>query len=354
MRTFLIILGIVVLLVIARLSVFTVGPTEYVYLTQFGEPIDTFDGNNLDEAGLHFCLPWPIQSVYRLDRRLQYFDLPSTEVLTKDQNTDELQGNDPKKSKIGYMLIVEAYVCWKIADEEAVDTFIRKVGSVERAKDFLGQDINSKIGAEFGNTSMEDLISTDADQAQKNLERFYSRVKNDLASFFREEYGVELVDIRLRRFYHPEQVRESVFALIRSERNKKAEEHRSEGETLAEKIREDAKFEANKKIIAAKEYEKETKKKADAEAQRILNEAYAQDDTPGKMFSRNYKKIVSQKMVLGNPNTFLKLSLPHPFFDMIDRLPSGSLANPPVVSGGPDKSGKTVKTNELNSPTGGQ
>src|SRR5271165_4657923 len=82
-----------------RTSLFTVDRTEFVYLTQFGRPVATFDG--LDEAGLHFKLPSPIQSVQRIDRRLQYFDLPGTELLT----------HDPRGKTIDKTLTVDAYVC---------------------------------------------------------------------------------------------------------------------------------------------------------------------------------------------------------------------------------------------------
>src|ERR1700722_8928004 len=77
-------LTIPVVLVVLYSSVFTVDASEYAYLTQFGRRVEVFDGGNDDEAGLHFKWPWPIQSVQRLDRRLQTFDLPAAELLTRD------------------------------------------------------------------------------------------------------------------------------------------------------------------------------------------------------------------------------------------------------------------------------
>src|SRR5215831_5510224 len=79
--------AILLLLMLLRLSVFTVDASEYAYLTQFGRHVATFDGGDAaNDAGLHFCWPWPVQSVQRLDRRLQYFDLPGTELLTPDDD----------------------------------------------------------------------------------------------------------------------------------------------------------------------------------------------------------------------------------------------------------------------------
>src|SRR5216683_4094781 len=99
-----IIIGIV-LFVVARLCVFTVDRTEFVYRTQFGRHVQTYDGAGGD-AGLHVKWPWPVESVQRLDRRLQYFDLPGAELMTRD----------PKRNTIDKTLALDAYVCWRIPD----------------------------------------------------------------------------------------------------------------------------------------------------------------------------------------------------------------------------------------------
>src|SRR5688572_1281332 len=95
--------------VVAWLSLFTVDRSEFVYVTQFGRHVATYDGADEQQAGLHLKWPWPIQSVQRLDRRLQYFDLPGAELLTRDA-----KGNTIDKT-----LTLDAYVCWRIADASA-------------------------------------------------------------------------------------------------------------------------------------------------------------------------------------------------------------------------------------------
>src|SRR3954469_14093872 len=82
---------------------FTVDQAEYAYVTQFGRPVATLDGAT--DAGLHVKLPWPVQSVLRLDRRVQLFDLPPAELLT----------HDPQGRTIDRTLTVEAYVAWRVA-----------------------------------------------------------------------------------------------------------------------------------------------------------------------------------------------------------------------------------------------
>src|SRR6516162_7804626 len=126
MRFAFLILIVAAAAVLAWMSVFTVDPTEYVYVTQFGRHVATFDGSRTDtDAGLHFRWPWPVQSVRRLDRRLQHFDLPAIELLTREGEG----GADGRGagSGIDKTLTVEAYVCWRIADKDAVDRFVRRI-----------------------------------------------------------------------------------------------------------------------------------------------------------------------------------------------------------------------------------
>src|SRR6202007_1765194 len=124
----------------------------FVYVTQFGRRLAIYDGADDAQAGLHFKLPWPIQSVQRVDRRLQYFDLPGAELLTRD----------PKGNTIDKTLTIDAYVCWRIdAEPGGVARFIRSVGTPEGAKAILGQRINSELGAAVGRLELEDLVSTE-------------------------------------------------------------------------------------------------------------------------------------------------------------------------------------------------
>src|SRR6266545_1107257 len=149
MRIFLVIVAVAVVLLVAWSCAFTVDRSEYVYLTQFGRHVATHDG--AADGGLHAKLPWPIQAVQRLDRRLQSFDLPETELLT----------HDPEGKTIDKTLTVMAYVCWRIGDADSVDLFIRRMGTPERARTILGERVRSQLGALIGKMRMDDLVSTD-------------------------------------------------------------------------------------------------------------------------------------------------------------------------------------------------
>src|SRR5437667_3375136 len=135
-----------VLMWAATTSFFAVDRTEFAYVTQFGRPVGTYDGAT-EDAGLHAKLPWPIQAVQRLDNRLQVFDLAGAELLT----------HDPKGMTIDKTLTINAYVCWRIADKDGVDRFIRTVGTPDRAEVILGQQISSRLGAEIGNMQLDAL-----------------------------------------------------------------------------------------------------------------------------------------------------------------------------------------------------
>src|SRR5262245_26285871 len=239
MKNTIIIVVLVAVLAVGVSAVFTVDRAEYVYLTQFGRPVRTFDGER--DAGLHFKLPWPIQSVQRLDHRLQTFDLPATELPTRD-----VEGKTVDK-----MLTIVGFVCWRIADQDAVDQFVRTVGGVEQAREILGPQIRSRLGAEVGNMQLDELISVAPPQVveermnrlQKNLTGVSADgtlLVDGLKSHARRAYGIDIVDIRLRRFNYPQEVHGAIYARIKSERDKKVADLTSKGMQLAAQITSDA------------------------------------------------------------------------------------------------------------------
>src|SRR5712691_4277283 len=194
------VLGLVCAAVLVRLSLFTVDRTEFVYLTQFGRHVATFDGEKAHEAGLHVKWPWPVQSAQRLDRRLQYFDLAGAELLM----------HDAKGKTIDKTLTIDAYVCWAIANKEGVDRFIRTVGTPNRAKTILGQRVSSELGAAIGQMELEDLISVEPGKVDRHREQLRRRLLNGQADargdapetpgllfFFKQKTAYEIVDIRL-------------------------------------------------------------------------------------------------------------------------------------------------------------
>lgn len=330
-----------VILWAASSTLFTVDRTEFVYLTQFGQHVTTFDGET--DAGLHFKWPWPVQSVQRLDHRLQVFDLPGAELLT----------HDAKGKTIDKTLTIDAYVCWQIADRDGVDQFIRTVVSAERARSILGQRISSRLGAEIGNMSLDDLVSVASENViESRMERLRERLlgidetiprhagEENLTDLARKNYGIKLVDIRLRRFNHPLSVRDDIFARIRSEREKKAADYRSEGDRRAADIRSAAERAAKDTLTDAQAQALRLRKEADAKADAIRNEAHNKD----RDFYTFLQKLETYQQILGNSKDVLLLSSKHEIFDLLLKPPrpnNNSTAAPGTGAAMSKKPGKS-------------
>jgi membrane protease subunit HflC len=303
------------LLWLAYQSVFTVDASEYVYLTQFGRRVEVYDGDDPDEAGLHFKWPWPVQSVQRFDRRLQAFDLPGAELLTRD----------PRGNTIDKTLTIDAYVLWRIAGKEGADQFVRSIGSAAGAQQVLGQRVASELGAAVAQMELDDLVSIDGARGDEQRAQLRRRLLEGGSPSLKETalatYGIDVVDIRLRRSNHPAAVREAIFDRIRSERAKKVADYRSEGERLASDIRSRSEREVAQMKADAEARAIELKGEADAVADRIRSETQRLDP-PFYMFLR---KLEDYQRILGDGKTTLLLSTHRDVFDL--------LFEPPTVDG---------------------
>jgi membrane protease subunit HflC len=309
MRWLLYTLLAIVALVLLRWSLFTVDAAEYAYVTVLGKHSATFDGSDADQgAGLHVGWPWPIQAVQRLDRRLQQFDLPTP---------------DPDGKTIDKTLSVEAYVCWRIVDRQAVDRFVQKLGSPRGAQEILGPRITGQLGAAISQMRMDDLISTESGRQKgrtrvdDTIERLQTQLLASLADKVRDEYVVELVDILLRRFSHPSEVRASIFERIRSERRKKVAEYQSEGDRQARNIESTAEEKVRKMLADAQFEEARLKSEADTEALRIRNQAQSQDVE----FYAFLKQMDQLQSILDGNRTMLLLSTHRPMFELLFQPP---------------------------------
>jgi membrane protease subunit HflC len=306
MRTILI-LSVVALAVLALYSsIVFVDYSEFVYVTEFGKPIASYDGRT--EAGWHWKLPWPIQSVQRLGRQLQVFDLPAVELLT----------HDAKGQTIDKRLAIEGYVCWRIPDKEGVGQFIVTVGTGQRARDVLTEEINSRLGAEISKRPADSLISqADTDTVRRRFDQLSQVLLNGLRPAARSTYGIELVDIRLRRFNYPASVRDAIFDRIRSERNRQAARYRSEGEQRAADIKSEADRQARDIRTEARAEEIRRRREADVRADDILNQAHSQD----RDFYTFLQKLDAYRKMLGEARDVLLLSSKHEIFDMLLKPP---------------------------------
>src|SRR3954447_16510809 len=146
MNRSLIIVGSLLALLWARSAFYTVDAAEFVYVTRFGDPVAVYDGTA--GAGLHLKAPWPGASVIRIDRRVQSFDLPAVESLTRD----------PVNRTVDKTLAVDAFVTWKVPDSAAADQFLKVVRTPEQARKILAPLINGRLAAIISTMPIDDLI----------------------------------------------------------------------------------------------------------------------------------------------------------------------------------------------------
>src|SRR5262249_44528109 len=255
----------------------------------------------------------------------------------------ELLTHDVKGSTIDRTLTIDAYVCWRVADKAGVDRFIRAVGTPEQAKILLRQRVSSELGAAVARLELDDLVSTEPGKVDKHREMLRERLLNGrgvsgeatlvgpgLRERARDEYGVEVVDIRLRRLSHPPAVSDAIYERIRSERRKKVADYESQGEKEARDIRTAADRQAREIVAEARAEEARIKGQADAEADRIRNEAFKKDPE----FYSFLKKLEEYQRILGDKSVLL-LSTHRGLFDMLLQPPKPSVQPAePVKKGG--------------------
>ena len=250
MRWMILAVVIVALMGVAIASLVVVDETEFAVVTSFGR-IAAVYGDGPSEAGLHPKAPW--QFAIKIDRRFRVFDPPPREVMTGDKRNLE----------------VAPYVVWRVADPIV---FLRGSGSHELAEARLNERVSAGLSDAIGRRELSSLASTDA--ARWALDGLTREVLGAVAPAARDELGVEVLDVRLRRFGHPLEVRPAVFELIRSERRQVAARLRAEGEAQYLTITSQADRSRDTILAEAEAEAKRIRGNAEAEATRLLNEAH--------------------------------------------------------------------------------
>ncbi len=308
MRRFLIVVALPIVLILwGRTAFYTVDYAEFAYVTRFGQPVATHDGESA--AGLHFKMPWPIDSVLRVDHRLQSFDLPATEALTRD----------PTTGTVDKTLTVDAFMTWRVPDSVAADQFIRSVGTPQQVKRVLAPRITGRLASIISGMTLEELISVaDDDKTEARSEKLLQQLlSDDLRAKVRSEYGIEIVTLRVRRLSYPEAVRSSIYERIRSERGRKVAEYENQGRREAAEIVSKADKDRREIEADAKAKKQLLEGQADVTADRLRNEAHAKDPE----FYAFLQKLKSLQAALMDTKDVLLLSLNHELFRMLREPP---------------------------------
>ncbi|CAN5892683.1 protease modulator HflC [soil metagenome] len=290
-----------------------VDETQFVLVTSFGRPVALY-GDDEAETGLQWKWPW--QGTWTIDRRVQVFDPPPREVITGDKQNLE----------------VAAYVVWRVVDPEA---FLRAAGLMEAARDRLEERVSAALSNAIGRQELAALASIDPDAWQ--LDRLTEEVRFEVAEAARTELGVEVMDVGLRRFNHPLEVRPAVFDLIRSERQQVAATLRAEGELNYRAITSKADRERDALLAQADAEAERVRGQGEAEATRILNEAHALDPRFYEFLRtlEAYRSLLDDRstIVLSSGSPLLRLLTEGPSEELLkgDKPDSSTSAGPPVA-----------------------
>lgn len=264
---------------------FTVDETEYAIVSQFGNPVRI-----IDQPGLKWKFPVPVNAVMRFDKRIAVFNSKPSEFLTQDKKN----------------ILVESFACWKIADAKK---FLQTVKNRAGARIRLGDMISSEVGAALGRVKLHSLISTDPEAVV--LPKIMKEVSSNCAKKAKQNYGIEVLTVRLKRLNFPEQNKIAVYNRMRSERKRIAKKYRAEGREKAENIRAETDKEVTRILSEAYHKAEEIKGEGDAQSARIYADAYKKDPAFYKMIRtlESYSKFLDKQttIVLSSDAELLKL-----------------------------------------------
>jgi membrane protease subunit HflC len=272
-----IVLAVGLLLILGLSPFFVVDLTETAIVVALGKPVRT-----ITEPGLKFKIPFYHQVTF-FDKRYLDYDAPARDVITSD-----------KKS-----MVIDNFAKWRIVDPLKVyQAFQTQRGALQRLDDI----VYSELRVELGRHELTEIVSANRDLIMQRV----SDRSNEKASV----YGLEVLDVRIKRADLPEQNEKAIFQRMQAERERQAKQYRAEGEEEAQKIRSEA--EKDKEIILAEAYKvsQELRGAGEAKAYKIYADAYKQDP---KFFEfirtmEAYKKVFAKDttMVLTPDSEFLK------------------------------------------------
>ena len=272
-----------ILIAIVGLStVFTVDETRQVVILQFGEPVRI-----IKTPGLYFKLPAPLQVAQRFDDRLLEYDVPPEEILSKD-----------KKS-----LIVDNYVRWRITDPLL---FLQTVQTEPIAKTRIDDIVYSELRRELGTHNMSEIITESREIIMEKVTR-----ESAIAT---KPYGIEVVDVRLKRVDLPQNNEQSIYRRMQAERIRQANKFRSEGEEESQKIK--ASTDKDKTIILATAYKEAEEVKGEGEAKAV--DIYARAFSKDPDFYEFYRTLETYKIILDKKTT-LVLPTNSKLFDILNQ-----------------------------------
>jgi modulator of FtsH protease HflC len=231
-------------LIVAYGSLFTVHQTDQVIVVRLGEPIRV-----VTDPGLNFKIPL-LDSVISVEKRIVDLENPAQEVITSDQKR----------------LVVDAFARYRINDALK---FYQTIGAIEGANARLSTLLNSALRRVLGEVSTTDVVR---DKRAQLMAQVRTQLESEAQSF-----GVAVIDVRIRRADLPEQNRQAVYQRMQTERQREAAEFRAQGSQRSQEIHARADRDVTVLIAEAQSKGEQTRGEGDAERNRIYADAYGRD-----------------------------------------------------------------------------
>ena len=267
-------------------SLFTMNERQQGLVLQFGEPKRV-----IQSSGLHFKLPL-IQNVVRYDIRILEYDLPIEEIIAVDKKR----------------MLVDSFTRFKIVDPLE---FYKTVGTESSVRNRLNSNVISSLRRIVGRVTLEELLS---EERSKIMEDIRQEVNSEASRF-----GIEIVDVRIRRADLPEANSQAIYERMISERVREAKEFRAKGSEVAQKIRAEA--DKDKTVILAEATKKSEilRGKGESEAVNIYADAFEKDPD----FYSFYRSMQAYGNVLGEDGTTMILSPDSEFLEFFNNSKGG-------------------------------
>jgi len=284
--------GVIVVLIVAALvvaysSLFTVYPTQQALVLRLGKPQPP-----ITQPGLHVKAPF-IDTVVYIDKRILDLESPPQEVIASDQKR----------------LVVDSFARYKITDPLR---FYQTLGSIRGANSQLAILLNSALRRVLGEATFIQVVR---DQRAQLMARIRSLIDKEAAN-----YGIHVVDARIRRADLPEQNSQAVYKRMQTERQREAAEYRAQGAQRAQEIRSRADRQVTVLIADANSKGQQIRGEGDATRNQIFNKAFTQDPE----FFAFYRSMQAYEKGLKPADTRFLLKPDSNFFRFFNR-PSGEI-----------------------------
>lgn len=279
-RIGIIVVGVLLALIILASTLFVVDQRQFAVVYALGEIKDV-----VSEPGLKFKLPAPLQNVVVLDRRTQTLDSPESKPIFTAE----------KKS-----LVIDWLLKWRITDPKL---FIRNLGTdMRNAENRLSPIVQAALNEEVTRRTVGAVLST---EREKVMQGIISRLSDDAKSF-----GIEIVDVRIKRVDFSVNITDAVYRRMQSERQRVANELRSQGTAEGEKIRADA--DRQREIIVAEAYRDAQKLKGDgdAKASALYSDAFGRDP----QFAQFYRSLEAYRSTFRSKSDVMVVDPSSDFF----------------------------------------